>query len=821
MTKYYKLFIVCIVLAFFSIFGHADEVINGKGVVDKFQLANNGKTFSITGWAATEENSSKIISLAVYFGEQSVYKGTFNRLERPDVAQAFGRPNWLLSGWETEFDLPPSVVKGDFSIHVIAESNTGNFIRLSNDPNFTTVKILEETSVVYSSLIAVSIALFLLVLLVVYRYCTECFFRDKFKIYLPVWGIPFITVVSTFFVLVFFGVTGSSLSLALKSSPLIGSDELPIAGAPRAIRSDEWLVFTPLAIAQFNHEPKFPIINTNLGSEGQNMMILGMTGVPIAHISGMARPANWGFHLFDLKRGLAWYWWFPIFSCFIALWAVFVIVLNGQHRLSLGISAAFVLSPYVIGWSYWPAYVTMFPAASFVLGIYLLKGMPVIRGLLASIFLGLFLSGFVLVLYPAWQVPLGYLFLVLFLAVVLRDGLLKKFNGLKLTYFSLSALIAVIILISWWLDAKDAIHTLVSTVYPGQRVEVRGGYIEPWYFIKGITNIFSMFNDLKGYPNQSEIASFVYFSPPLLIAAGLAMWRLKNFDGVTITLIGFIGFVLVFQFLGLPNIIAKYSFWGRSTPSRADLALGMAQLMLLAAWINLFLRMHEMDRKWVFIRSSAAIILWCAFIGYSFLYVAPKSAIQANPAVLCAAIITMGVLGYWLIRGAFENVLILTCFWGLSIASTFHPLSFTPSFIKADLHSCNANNKEGGMVVTLGSQVPAMSFLAAGVHVINGILYYPQFALWKIIDPTGNAKDIYNRYQHLIFVPGSIDGLTHRIELPQADVVKIIFDIERFDFKRIGVSCIYGEEVLFKGADKNNALKFIENKAGFSLYRAL
>src|SRR5215831_21306058 len=41
---------------------------------------------------------------------------------------------------------------------------------------------------------------------------------------------------------------------------------------PRAVRSDEWLVTTPMALAQLSHRPRFPVVNTNIG-EGQNMLI--------------------------------------------------------------------------------------------------------------------------------------------------------------------------------------------------------------------------------------------------------------------------------------------------------------------------------------------------------------------------------------------------------------------------------------------------------------------------------------------------------------------------------------------------------------------
>ena len=39
-----------------------------------------------------------------------------------------------------------------------------------------------------------------------------------------------------------------------------------------------------MAISQVYHYPKSPIVNNNWGSDGHNMLVVGMTGVPVAHI---------------------------------------------------------------------------------------------------------------------------------------------------------------------------------------------------------------------------------------------------------------------------------------------------------------------------------------------------------------------------------------------------------------------------------------------------------------------------------------------------------------------------------------------------------
>src|SRR5581483_6595275 len=39
-----------------------------------------------------------------------------------------------------------------------------------------------------------------------------------------------------------------------------------IAGTPRAVRSDEWLVWTPAILSQANHRPAWPVENPSVGA---------------------------------------------------------------------------------------------------------------------------------------------------------------------------------------------------------------------------------------------------------------------------------------------------------------------------------------------------------------------------------------------------------------------------------------------------------------------------------------------------------------------------------------------------------------------------
>ena len=76
-----------------------------------------------------------------------------------------------------------------------------------------------------------------------------------------------------------------------------------IAGVPRMIRSDEWLVQTPFYLAQANSGN--PLNNPNYALSGQNMIVAYNS--PVWHISVLGKPFNWGFLFFSAATGLSLY----------------------------------------------------------------------------------------------------------------------------------------------------------------------------------------------------------------------------------------------------------------------------------------------------------------------------------------------------------------------------------------------------------------------------------------------------------------------------------------------------------------------------------
>jgi hypothetical protein len=619
-----------------------------------------------------------------------------------------------------------------------------------------------------------------------------------------------------FLTLVALGLSGSSFNLELQqSSGLIHAQQQTFAGTSRSIRSDEWLVFTPLAIAQFNHAPRFPIVNRNLGPDGQNMLVVGMPGVPVAHISALAKPAIWGFFVFNLRHALAWYWWLPVFGSLFAVWSVMGVLAPGRWGLNLATAGIFVSSAYVVAWSNWPAYTVLFPATAFWAFVGVLKSRSWIAALALGVVLGLSLAGFVFVLYPPWQVSVGYLFLFITAGVIARDRLWRDLDVSHAAALGVAVLIFGLLVAAWWSDAKEAIHVLQSTVYPGQRTTITGGDMTWWGLLRGYVNNFTLYYQGSTGSNQSELSSFVYLFPLAVFAVLVGSVRKIRPGWPEVALIVFCLLLLWFQFIGIPPRLAEWTLWGRVQPKRTDLALGLGSIMLCSLSMVSTSKPPSMKR----IEAVIAAVAWTSLV-LVILKRTPGNMLEQLPfSVWLLTLFPLFLLSYWLLSKDVRSFLLGSLFVTCSMALPFNPLIRAPKSVQPAEGVLTQAKMDGQRILVVGSQVEAMGLLSAGLAVANGVFYYPQPSLWKQLDPDSKSSLLTNRYQHLSYVAGKMDGEAYRIESPRPDIVHVLFDSAIFDFRLTTAQLVLAP--VHVDLSENPTVRLVESGPRYNFYRVL
>lgn len=788
----------------------------GSGHLDSVEFFGNKITAS--GWVLPVDPAINATKISIFFGGEIVYEGKFIRFQREDVALAMGRPDRLNSGWRASFSLPERYKKGHYSVTAVALLDNGKSIALNiNDAiNFVDIPDVPRSEIHdWITVIGVVLLIFIvLATLVVESTILSRLNKSSIRRF-PEGAIPVFAVLILFVFLILSGTTGSSIGIGINATPFVSADGHRLVGSPKGIRSDEWLVMTPLSIAQSKHVPSLPIVNKNIGEDGHNMLVVGMTGAPVNHMSTLAKPATWGFHLFDLRRALAWYWWFPIFACFLALWWACGYIFGGYSRSGFLISLIFCSSPYVVAWSNWPAYAVFFPALALCAGFSVINRSNFFSKIFFGIVFGLSLAGFFLILYPPWQITLGYLFLAVGVSIFIRDKLYSKINRSSMIVLLLGVALTGGVLWCWWLDAANAIIAITKTVYPGQRVNLSGGGQTIDYLLRGYTNIISLYNPSGTYSNESEFSSFNYYFIPLAALFLIKLFR-REVALLHWVILIYISLLIWYSFLGVPDIVSSITLFGRVPVPRMDLALGLSQLFLVGLLLTSakngeFKFSCETRAQYIHVGFAAiSAFAWSIFVFYSLSRIPSDYLKEPTPGILCALFVFVLISSWWLAIGDGRKFLILTLIQSLIVTLAFNPLSIAPASISYDKELIPVD--DGVRVIVAETQIPAMFVLAAGVSAANGIFYYPQKEMWSRLDPGGRWIKNYNRYQHLIVKIGAVEAPYFSIENPQQDVIRITVDPDRFDFKLLGASVLLIPSEMSDALKNNQSVSFLANK---------
>ena len=760
----------------------------GQGYVEAITVDSEKRTLKVSGWVAPQNANVFVTNILIDVAGQEIYRGRFERSERPDVVKATGRKEWLWSGFQVVVAVPGSVANGSSAVKLMARLGDGQTFEVPAPDPLKIITLHAPNSPGAWQLVALILAMALPAFVVIFSLITKNVARP--------WKSLFgISLLLSFLLLVGAGWTGSSLALALKGSPFIEHSTLPWLGQDREIRSDEWEVLTPLAISQASHLPLFPVVNRLLGPDGQNMMVIGMTGVPVAHLSSVAKPATWGFFVFDLRRALSWYWWFPFFACFGALWLVLIQTFNLEWRLAAALSLTCAASPYAVVFSGWPAYTVFFATTAVLCWQQLFRQNHLWRASIFGLLLGWALAGFALVLYPSWQIKLTYLLVPVALAWVWNERRRLNFGATQWFAIAVATLVTAAILGGWWLAAQDAVAAIRSTVYPGGRSLEVGGDIDPWFLIKGWLSPATIYatSDIIA---QSDAGSFFFLFWAAVPAIVIRSVALRKLDPVIAALLAVTAFILAFAFIGFNPQFARFSLLGFTTSYRIDLTLGIAQIFVLA-WL-MAPKHQALNYQTTLWQSGYAVFSLLVVVHIALLFgrlpVAILQMVQPSYALMTFAAI--GLATYALLTQRHVWVICICLAWTLGASLPFNPLGVaTNQLVASDelIKQISAMQDKGQppAVAVIGERAWAVTLPAAGVHVVNTVFYYPQKSLWAALDPQHRHTVVHNRYHRLLLkLQTQPPDTTHSIESPRLDEVRVNLDPERFDFRLLGANAV-------------------------------
>lgn len=311
-------------------------------------------------------------------------------------------------------------------------------------------------------------------------------------------------------------------------------------GKGRSIRSDEWAVTTPLIFSQsFNHFKYF----SNILRGGTDTDAFSLYGLPAINILEIFRPFHLGYIILGIERGLSFFWCARFIALFIVTFEFGMILFNKNKRVSV-IGAFMVSFSAIVQW--W--FATNGTVEIFIYGelalILLYKYMNTENfktRLLCLFFTIICAGGYILVLYPAFQIPMFLIFFMLAIYIIATNYKNIKISRKDIISIIITILIFISLMTYFFVMSKDTIITTLSTVYPGSRTETGGGAFRK--YISYIDNIFLPYKEEGIETHTAKEAVMFGLFPIGIMYSIILMIKKRKLDLFAILL--FIPYVIV------------------------------------------------------------------------------------------------------------------------------------------------------------------------------------------------------------------------------------------------------------------------------------
>ncbi|MGE5376041.1 MAG: hypothetical protein ACM3XO_13365, partial [Bacteroidota bacterium] len=178
-------------------------------------------------------------------------------------------------------------------------------------------------------------------------------------------------------------------------------------GEVRPVRSDEYTVSTPWALAQVKNGLEEP--NT-LYLASQDISI---SDAPTDNWAGLFEPQNWGFLILPVEQAFAFRWWIKAFLLTVAAYMLFMMISKNDIAVSIMAALSLTFSPFIQWWySTSVTEITSYGLFAFIFFLKLMNDRKWVAKVMDSLLLIFFAVCFALTLYPPFQIPFAILLLV-------------------------------------------------------------------------------------------------------------------------------------------------------------------------------------------------------------------------------------------------------------------------------------------------------------------------------------------------------------------------------------------------------------------------
>lgn len=625
-------------------------------------------------------------------------------------------------------------------------------------------------------------------------------FMFKYRWYIGVGLLLFVTL---------FKINGDSMAYYTMTIQGDKVDALsyPIFGKIRTIRSDEFLVNNPGIFASVMNNPSFEKYNTILrGTDTLNII----SGVYKGLAMIAYQPWKLIFTILPLENAFSFYFYFvPVFA-FLFCMELFYILSKNKLVAFTGATLT-IFSSYFLWWGF-PNYL-LSGTATIIFFYKFINEKNIKKQIVFGLLMALSFSIFVCNLYPAWQVPVGYVYLVIGIWMIKENFVqIKSQSKVQWFIFFGSIGICILLVLNYFISTKEYIQIINQTVYPGKRVEYGSNEIG-----KLLCYAQSLFFPIKDMYNNSESGVFFCLFPLSTLLSLYYSIKSKKKDLLSILLLTVEIPMIIYTTIGLPPIVAKLLLFTHSTSVRMIDILGFVQVILIVRLLSFY-----KDEK--HIKPIVGGIVAIAFACESVLICKFSFPDYLNKYQMILLFILIFFLSFYLMTNykdkGFKKFEILISLVSICSGLCVRPISIGLSSVYAkpaaqEIQKIVSKDPTSKWVTIGGIETPSFTVMC-GAPTINFVNTYPNLKLWHTLDPDKKYEKIYNRYEHVKVL------LTHEetsFELIQSDYITL--NLSYKDIKKAKVKYVFtnGEDC---DIDFNNGyVKFdkVYDESGVKIYK--
>lgn len=577
-------------------------------------------------------------------------------------------------------------------------------------------------------------------------------------------------------------ISGSSVGLFDGIGGTASQSNSLLFGKSRAIRSDEYLVSTPTLISQDRNDEK--TVNNHIG-DGINFGF--HYNLPTDNIFAIFKPATWVFFFTNnIEFSFSFFWWSRLALFIISIYLLLLELTNKNLFLSIIGSLLFYFTPFI---QWWLPVDTIIPISfGIFLFIQLLKTNNPIHEILYGLGLTYCIISFAIIMYPPFQIPLVWITIFIAISLLFQRWPSLRNNKNKLFRLALillsSILVTGLFIFLFFSMFRDVTQAMMNTSYPGSRFIPAGlGNINA--LLDGFFNIL-MQKDSNGalFGNQSEASNFFILFPfilPWVFYKTISNYKFtKTIDYLSIALSLVIIFFSTWYFLKLPDVFSQITGLYLALPQRLYIGFGFAEYLLILYMMSKKEFSLSFKSKLEIVMTVILVIstFFSYFaVGYHLFNNNPLSfswptIISPDLKILAVALLSSLLVFLIILRSKYSILLLLA--YGIFSTAYVNPLyQGLDVLLETDMavYIQEINEVTDKRWAIYGDNHYAQYVLANGGRILNGVHMYPQFNMWKILDPEKKFYEAYNRYAH-VFLSDYIAG-DEFVRLMQTDALEI------------------------------------------------